>query len=220
MGIRAVIDVRFIYLTGQRRPAFRNARVAGSWNGWTDIPMVEIVAEDGCPAFATTVQFDDAQSGQRVSWGVRLDGPAGANAWGIMTDVQQRHRQLQLPGPGASVEARYYLTWSRRLGAQKHYPGGSAAPDLRFAVWAPNALTVEVVFATAGGYVADDGKGIDPNRQVVPLGRTPGGIWESDPVADFGASLGTLTCSGSRTPRAGPPTAPTSTPDGRSGEVR
>jgi 1,4-alpha-glucan branching enzyme len=184
-----MIDVRFVYLTGQRRPAFRNARLAGSWNGWTDIPMAEIVAEDGCPAFAATVSFDDGQAGQRVFWGVRLDGPAGANAWGIMTDVQQRQRELLLPGAGASVEARYYLTWSRRLGAQKHHAGGSA-PDLRFAVWAPNARAVEVVFATAAGYVADDGSGIDPARPVVPLRRTPGDFWESDPVADFAANVG------------------------------
>jgi 1,4-alpha-glucan branching enzyme len=134
MGIHAMIDVRFVYLTGQGRPAFCNARLAGSWNGWADIPMAEIVAEDGCPAFAATVRFDDGQARERVLWGVRLDGPAGANAWGIMTDVQQRQRELQLPGPGASAEARYYVTWSRRLGAQKYYAGGSAVPDLRFAV--------------------------------------------------------------------------------------
>jgi 1,4-alpha-glucan branching enzyme len=78
-----MIDMRFVYMTGQRRPAFRNARLAGSWNGWADIPMAEIVAEDGCPAFAATVSFDDGQAGKQVSWGVRLDGPAGANAWGI-----------------------------------------------------------------------------------------------------------------------------------------
>jgi 1,4-alpha-glucan branching enzyme len=190
MGIHAMIDLRFVYLTGERWPTFRNARLAGSWNGWADIPMAEIVAEDGCPAFAVTVSFEDAEAGQQVLWGVRLDGPAGANAWGIVADDQQRRRELQLPGPGANAEARYYLTWSRRLGAQKHYPVGSATPDLRFAVWAPNARTVEVVFATAGGYVADDGSGIDPNRPVVPLRWTPGGVWESDPLADFAANVG------------------------------
>jgi 1,4-alpha-glucan branching enzyme len=147
------------------------------------------VAEDGCLAFAATVSFDDGQAGQRVWWGVRLDGPAGANAWGIMTDDQQRQQELQLPGPGASAEAHYYLTWSRRLGAQKHYPG-SAAPDLRFAVWAPNALNVEVLFATAAGYIADDEDGKDRNRPAVSLRRTTGGIWESDPVVDFAANVG------------------------------
>lgn len=136
---------RFVYMTGQRRRAFRNARLAGSWNSWADIPMAEIVAEDGCLAFAATVSFDDGQAGQRVWWGVRLDGPAGANAWGIMTDDQQRQQELQLPGPGASAEAHYYLTWSRRLGAQKHYPGGSAAPDLRLGAERPER----------GGFVRD-----------------------------------------------------------------
>jgi len=55
-------------MTGQRRRAFRNARLAGSWNSWADIPMAEIVAEDGCLAFAATVSFDDGQAGQRVWW--------------------------------------------------------------------------------------------------------------------------------------------------------
>lgn len=175
-----MIDLRFTTLTGQKRPVFRNARLAGSWNGWIDIPMTEIVAEDGCPAFTALIPFDDGQAGQRVQWGVRLDGPSGANAWGITTDVQQRQRELQLPGPAASAEARYHLTWSRRLGAQKHHPGGSTAPDLRFAVWAPNARNVEVVFGTTAGYIADDGSGIDPGRPVVALRPTSGGIWESD----------------------------------------
>ena len=190
-----MISVRFVYLTGQRRSLFRNVRLAGSWAGWTDTPMVEVLAEDGCPAFAVTVQFDDGQAGQRVQWGVRLDGPAGANAWGIMTEVQdpdsqQRHRELTLPGPGGLREERYHLTVSRRLGAQKHFSGGSSAPGLRFAVWAPNARDVEVVFATTAGYIAGDGSGTDAARPAIPLRPTPGGIWESDPVADFAAYAG------------------------------
>jgi 1,4-alpha-glucan branching enzyme len=191
-----MIEVRFVYLTGQTRPVFRNARLAGSWNDWADLPMAEILAEDGCPAFTATVSFEDGQAGQWVQWGVRLDGPAGANAWGIMTevpdpDVQQRHREFQLPGPGASHEERYYLTVSRRLGAQKLYASASAAPDLRFVVWAPNARHVEVVFAAPDhGYIDDHGRGIDPTRAAVGLRRTGGGIWESDPVADFAAHVG------------------------------
>jgi 1,4-alpha-glucan branching enzyme len=89
------------------------------------------------PSIHPTVPFDDGQAGEQVLWGVRLDGPAGPNAWGIMPDVQQRQLELQLPGPGASAEARYYLSWSRRLGAQKHHTDGVTAPDLRFSVWAP-----------------------------------------------------------------------------------
>jgi 1,4-alpha-glucan branching enzyme len=190
-----MIDVRFVYLTGQKRPAFRNARLAGSWNGWADIAMNAVVAEDGCPAFAATVSFGDGQAGQRMQWGVRFDGPAGANAWAVMTEVhdpdgQQRHRDFQLPQAGGTLEERYYLTVSRRLGAQKHYASGSAAPDLRFAVWAPNASDVEVVFATPGGYIADDGTGIDPARPSIPMHRTPADIWESDPITDFAAYVG------------------------------
>jgi len=191
-----MIQVRFVYLTGQKRLVFQNARLAGSWNSWADIPLVEVVAEDGCPAFAATVLFDDSQARQVVQWGVRLDGPAGANAWAIMTEVadpgaQQRHREFQLPGSGASHEERCYLTISRHLGAQKLYASASAAPDLRFAVWAPNARQVEVVFAAPDhGYVDDNGRGIDPTRPAVPLRRTDGGIWESDPVTDFAAHVG------------------------------
>jgi len=47
-----MIEVRFVYQTGQKRPVFRNARLAGSCDGWTDVPMAELLAEDGCPAFA------------------------------------------------------------------------------------------------------------------------------------------------------------------------
>ena len=57
-----MIAVRFVYLTGQTRPVFRNARLVGSWNGWADIPMTEFLAEDGCPAFTTTVPFEDGQA--------------------------------------------------------------------------------------------------------------------------------------------------------------
>src|SRR5213593_2544970 len=98
-----MVTVRFTYLTGLKRNIFRNARLQGSWDAqgrsaeaWTEIPMQEIVAEDGCPAFTATVQFDSAEVGKRFRWGVLLDSPAGANVWGITTEVpdangQQRH---------------------------------------------------------------------------------------------------------------------------------
>ena len=71
----------------------------------------------------------------------------------------------------------------------------------QFAVWAPNAQRVEVVFASvwsaddptrtptrvslpiekvAGGYIADHGAGIDPALPVIALDRSRGGVWESD----------------------------------------
>lgn len=81
-----MITVRFMYITGIKRGLFHNARLSGTWNSWGDIPMREIVAEDGCPAFKVTVEFDDALDGQEIRWGVRLDGPAGENQWGIPTE--------------------------------------------------------------------------------------------------------------------------------------
>jgi len=77
-----MITVRFMYITGIKRGLFHNARLSGTWNSWVDIPMRDIVAEDGCPAFEVTVNFDDALAGQEIRWGVRLEGPAGGNQWG------------------------------------------------------------------------------------------------------------------------------------------
>jgi 1,4-alpha-glucan branching enzyme len=191
-----MIAVRFVYLTGLKRPLFRNARLSGSWNGWTETPMVEIVADDGCPAFAATVEFDDAQAGQRFQWGVRHDGPSGANGWGISTEVPdpdspQRYREFDLSVPGPEHEERYHLTYSRRLGAQKFYTESEPQPRLRFAVWAPNARQVDVVFGRReSGYIADDGTGIDPAMPSIPLSRCADGIWESEPVADFDSFVG------------------------------
>jgi 1,4-alpha-glucan branching enzyme len=78
------------------------------------------------------------------------------------------------------------LTCCRRLGANKHFAPGSSVPTLRFAVWAPDARSVEVVFGDSiDGYIADDGSGIDPMRPVVALTRSDGGIWEGGPQGGF-----------------------------------
>ncbi|HEY0021023.1 MAG TPA: alpha-amylase family glycosyl hydrolase [Longimicrobium sp.] len=196
-----MIEVRFTYLTGLKRPLFHNARLRGSWdaNGryagdWTDRPMQAVTAEDGCPAFTATVQLDESGIGQVFRWGVALDGPAGAGVWAIPTetphtDEQRRYREFTLDGAAGRHE-RFHLTYSRWLGAQKHHAEGQA-PALRFAVWAPNAGAADVVFsAPTHGYVADDGSGIDPAMPVIPLHRRAEGIWESDPVADFAAFTG------------------------------
>ncbi len=39
-----VIAVRFLYLTGIKRRMVRKPRLAGSWNGWAEVPMVEMTA--------------------------------------------------------------------------------------------------------------------------------------------------------------------------------
>jgi 1,4-alpha-glucan branching enzyme len=120
-----------------------------------------------------------------------LDGPQGSNFWGIPTEVQDinsaaRHRQFRLDkGRGAQVE-RYFLTYGRRLGANKHFAAGGATPGLRFGIWAPNAKKVEVIFADpAKGYIAENGTGIDPNQPVVALSKLTDGIWEGGLAGDF-----------------------------------
>jgi 1,4-alpha-glucan branching enzyme len=186
----------FRYLTGLPRRIFGNARLTGDWNGWAEIAMNDVTADDGCPAFAATVGFDDAEAGRVLRWGVRLDGPQGANVWGICTEVavadsQERSCEVRLPAAGGSGEAQYLLTWGRYLGAQKTWSPQLARPGLRLAVWAPSARTVEVVFGLRDkGYIAPDGAGIDPGMPTVPLARGPGDIWRSDPQPDFGRFAG------------------------------
>ncbi len=96
------------------------------------------------------------------------------------------------------------LPEKRKLGAQKQSHANRDEPGIRFGVYAPNALRVEVVFgllwqsgdpekkpvnrsnpipyeSIAGGYIADDGTGIDRTRPIVPLLREKNGCWFSDP---------------------------------------
>lgn len=196
MGAQAV---EFQFITGLKRSIFRNCRLRGSWdeNGrysdlWTETLMREETGEDGCPIFKATVSLDLSDREKTFKWGVVLDGPQGSNFWGIPTEVQdvnsaERYREFRIDGdqPSPRVE-RYYFTYGRRLGANKYFAKGSTEPGLRFAVWAPNAQSVEVVFATpTGGYIADDGTGIDPARPVITLSRRAEGIWEGGPAGNY-----------------------------------
>src|SRR2546428_4336529 len=199
----AKVAVRFRYFTGLKRRIFRNARLTGSWDGagrfsqvWSETPMSAGTAEDGCPCFTATVRLDEAELGTRFRWGVRLDGPGAANVWGIPTEVNdmrsgERFREFELTAAPESRQQEFYFTYARRLGARKVFSHAGAAPGLRFAVWAPNALAVEVVFArTANGYVADDGDGIDPARPVLALTKGADGIWQSAVLPGFAAFEG------------------------------
>ena len=159
--------------------------------------MQEIVAEDGCPAFTATVKFDDAEVGREFRWGILFDGPVGgANLWGINienpdTEAQHLYREFKLNPAGSKQEERFYFTYSRWLGAQKFYQNNASVPAIRFAVWAPNAQAIDVVFApTNHGYIADDGAGMDPAKPVIPLQRKDNGVFESAPVADFSTYVG------------------------------
>lgn len=195
--------VEFRFVTGLKRQIFRNARLRGSWDGngrysdqWTESPMTEEPGEDGCPIFKATVQLDLSDSNRTFKWGVVLDGPQGANFWGIPTEVQDinsvdRYRGFQLSADGTLQVESYYFTYCRRLGAHKHFLAGNSTPGLRFVVWAPNAKNVDVVFGSpASGYIFDDGTGIDTSRPPIPLYRKDGGVWESAPQPDFAAFEG------------------------------
>lgn len=211
--------VRFIYVTGIKRALFRDARLSGTWNSWGDMPMREIVAEDGCRAFEVTVDFDNTLAGQEIRWDVRLDGPEGGNQWGIATEdsdlgVIRTERHMILPEAGGQATARYQLTISRFLGAQKFYQGGEER--IRFAVWAPNAKNVEVVFGTKdSGYIHDDGNGIDPNQPVIQLHNIGDGIWASVPQPTSSRSWACPTCTAFKTRRVLRGCEPTSTSAGR-----
>jgi len=192
------ITVQFRYLTGLKRQIFHNARLVGSWDGsgrfsdaWSEAPMTALVAEDGCPAFRAAVQFDSSGIGNQFRWGVRLDGPSGANIWGIPTEIadgnsEERYREFKLQPSGSSQVEEFFFTYARRLGARKFFSPGASKADLRFAVWAPNANGVEVVFGkAANGYIANDGDGIDPARPVLKLKERRGDVWESEIVTSF-----------------------------------
>jgi 1,4-alpha-glucan branching enzyme len=181
---------------------FRNARLMGSWDAqgrfsqtWSARPMTPATAEDGCPSFTASVDFDAGEVGKRFRWGVVLDGPPGANSWGIPTEVNdmnstERYREFELTA-ASDQRQDFYFTYARRLGARKYSTNSSAPPGLRFSVWAPNAQAVEVVFGKrASGYIADDGDGIDPARPVLALSAAPGGIWQSEVLPAFAAFSG------------------------------
>ena len=199
----AMLAVRFRFLTGLKRAIFRNARLVGSWDGsgrssatWSETPMTPGWAGDGCPCFTATVDLDAAGVGEPFRWGVSLDGPAGPNLWGIPTETgdmnsTERYREFILSADPAAGHQEYHFTDARRLGAREVYLDPARAADLRFAVWAPNARAVDVVFGTrANGYISDDGAGIDPAAPVIPLTSGDGGIWRSAIIPDFAAFEG------------------------------
>jgi len=185
--------MKFIYDTGIRRRCFQNVRLVGTWDDagrhsskLTEVPMREAPREDGSIGFEAEVKLSRSDIGKEFQWTVLLDGPLGRDREGIVTEQHglghdALHRTFVLDENLDDVQ-RYYLTHVRRLGARKIKPPGSAEFGLRFAVWAPNAQKVEVVFGQSDcGYIADDGTGIDPSRPVIPMQRTAEGIWFAGP---------------------------------------
>ncbi|HET6334799.1 MAG TPA: hypothetical protein VFG30_16360, partial [Polyangiales bacterium] len=162
--------MKFIYDTGLRRKLFRNVRLIGSWDSsglysdnWTECPMEETVGPDGANVFEADVTLQTSEVGKDFSWRVLLDGPLGLDRDGIVTEQPGlRHDSLYVKFKltDGTTPQRYYLTHVRRLGARKIRDAKGGNYGFRFAVWAPNAQAVDVVFGDrTHGYIADDGTG-------------------------------------------------------------
>ena len=193
----AQLRVRLEWLTGLRRPIFRNVRLMGSWDGdgryshqWRTAAMQEFTAPDGCPAWRADILLDEAQRGWTFHWGVVVDSPQQNNLWGIPTEsadpnARTQHCSFALRDDGQAE--RYWLTHCRRLGANKLWREGTEKPALCFSVWAPNAQQVEAVIGEpVSGYIWSDGRGV---KHAFKLAKGDDGVWSSDPadpaLADF-----------------------------------
>jgi 1,4-alpha-glucan branching enzyme len=186
--------VKFVYDTGIRRQLFTNVRLLGSWDSkgqhsdhWTESPMQAVVGPDGANVFEAEVALQASEVGKEFAWRVLVDGLLGLDREGIVTEQPglghcAQHRTFKLRDTdGNGAEQRYYLTHVRRLGARKVRTGDDQY-GFRFAVWAPNAQSVEVVFGDPRtGYIADDGTGIDQTKPVITLHKAEGGVWSASP---------------------------------------
>lgn len=186
--------MKFIYDTGVRRKLFANVRLLGSWDAegrhsdtWSEHEMKPSIGPDGACVFEAEVPLAASEVGKQFCWSVLVDGALGLDREGVVTEQHGMghdalHRTFRLSDNPAATE-RYYLTHVRRLGARKLHAAAGQEPGLRFAVWAPNAQAVEVVFADPQhGYIADDGTGIDPTRPVLALSRDEDGVWSAGPA--------------------------------------
>ncbi|MEO8900720.1 MAG: alpha-amylase family glycosyl hydrolase, partial [Polyangiaceae bacterium] len=181
--------------TGIRRDLFSNVRLLGSWDSegrfceqWSEYPMQAVVGADGSNAFEAEVALQASEVGKEFSWRVLVDGALGLDREGIVTERPgwgrcSQHRTFKLRDSDANGgEQRYYLTHVRRLGARKVRTGDTGEFGFRFAVWAPNAQAVEVVFGELkSGYIADDGTGIDAAKPVIALTKAEDGVWSATP---------------------------------------
>jgi 1,4-alpha-glucan branching enzyme len=208
------VVVTFTFHSGVKRQLFQNVRLSGSWDAagmfsdqWTQTGMRPSPDGTGCDAFSASVSFDASQVGTTFQWGVFADLAGSPNSWVVVTEdpdpnFSQTTRSFVLQAAGGGQD--YWFATGRRFGAQKYTSPGTSKPGIRFAVWAPYAQNVEVVFAPftpAGvptGYIADDGTGIDPAAPVLPMVKDEAtSIWQTDLAAtaglgDFSACMNRL----------------------------
>jgi 1,4-alpha-glucan branching enzyme len=185
------VAVQFVYHTGIAQDLFSNVRLCGSWDEdggpstvWTTTPMQPYTGSEGCPTYTATIEFPDTRVGAEYSWGVVADSGFGRDLWAIPTEVPDPNfaalqRTFTLaPDPG---EQHYWLSTSRRLGANPRWTT-DGAQRIQFAVWAPNAQQVSVVFGDpAVGYITDDGTGVI--GQPIAMRPAGEGVWETDLTA-------------------------------------
>ncbi len=194
---------------GDPFPGFE-ATVTGSWDGqgrhsraWSQASMERLDNGDGGVRFTATVLLDDTEAGKAFDWGVRFVDAAGNTFWGMATEIpdpvsKDCHASFEFDGE--PLDEAYYVTHCRRLGANKFLRNGDWS--VRFAVWAPNARQVDLVFGSiwdmddpsktpvmpaeslpktriGGGYVANDGTGARMDIAAVPMVRGRDGVWET-----------------------------------------
>ena len=218
-----MISVRFTYLTGLKRRIFRNARLDGSWNDWAELPMTEITAEDGCPAFTAMVDFHDSEAGTQRHWGVRFDGPGGPNTWAVNLEVHDARvagplSPLHPPGAGTArarsgITSRLAAAWALR----NRTPAGAA--DARAEIRRMGAERREGRGGLRRVRQRLHRRRRDGHRPLAP-GHRPAagrvGIWESAPVGDFSRYVGLPYMFRIENAQGEPSTAPTSIRAGRS----
>lgn len=210
----ATASVRFTYATGlvgDVLPGVR-ARLHGSWDGagrhsgqWSVIDMARDAPGDDSVSFRADVDLDVAGRGAWFRWGVSFVHPDGSEVWAIPTEVKDRdsrERVRVFQFSGEPQGETYYLAHCTRLGANRVRRAGGEPDRIRFAVWAPSARAVELVFGTiwdrkdlarapasgslpfgdiAGGYVADDGTGSRQDLGPFAMRQVGEGVWETDP---------------------------------------
>ena len=154
------------------------------------------IGDDGCPSFVAAVSFQPGEVGKNFRWGVKLDGPQGNDQWGIPTEIDDadatvRERRFVLEAAGSRQSEEYLFSYSHWMGAQKRHTIGGQQPRLHFAVWAPHAKSVDVVFGLSdNGFIADDGDGIDPAAPIIALQQKAGGVWEGEAGEAFDDLVG------------------------------
>jgi len=205
--------VHFRFCPGVKGDPFPNKKVflEGSWNDqgvYTDhrssVEMNKKDSSDGGVIYQASVNIQENQNGHEFRWGVRLkDMGTSVETWGVASEAKsttsnERYRSFIFGGESTET---YRLTNHRYLGANK-YLKSNGSWGTKFRVWAPNALSVEVVFGAlsnhhdpereelnpgesleprklAGGYISNDYKGMSKFINPIPMNKLADGVWET-----------------------------------------